>query len=84
MTGLIPSVASVVVEPPGGIVNVGWPPRGDPLVRGVSPCVAQVQVDVNTEPLGLGSLGNLDVVVQVVVTVGGVDPDSLANSVDAG
>lgn len=66
------------------VSNSRRPARGDCLVRGVSPGVAVVQVQVDAQPGRVGALGQLQVVVEVVVAVGRVDPDALADGVHAG
>ena len=79
----IGNVSCIVVQAPGQTVDVTWPAGGYGLVCGICPCIAEVKVKVYTKTLGLRTFGDLDVVVQVVVTIGWVNPYALANGIHA-
>lgn len=53
------------------------------LVRRVGPGIAEVKIEVQALAGGLGSLGELQVVIQVVVSITWVDPEPLTDRVDA-
>lgn len=76
-------VFRIVVELPAQVVDGCWPTRWDCLVPWVSPCVAVVEVNVDSQSGGLGSLRQYEVVCKVVVAVGWIYPNPLSDSVDA-
>lgn len=51
-------------------------------MRGVCPSVAEVKIDINTQPSVLRPLGQVDVIGQVVCAPGGIHPHPLADRVD--
>lgn len=64
------------------VADVRWPSTGDRLVTGIGPGVAEVHVDVQTQAGSFGTLSEGQVVVEIVCSIGRVDPETLADGVD--
>jgi hypothetical protein len=59
------------------------PRSGRNLFSRIGPIVAIMEVEIDFQTSGLSTLSESDVVVEVVVAIGGIDPYALANGVHA-